>query len=224
MLAIGQTATSAPREPVDGSSSPVNFQDWQREAKTIESMALYGGGRAVISNQGEADVVPVGTVTQDFFKVFKAPPIQGREFTADEGRPGGPRAIVVSYGLGVSENVLNFTRPDQPPPAPGQAPVALYRVVDPEYFATLKVPVRGGRVFQPSDREGAQRVVVISQRLGEVFWPGENPVDRPIQIGGQDPAIVAGVVANVRSQSLAIEAQPEMYVPHAQTESNRTTR
>ena len=55
-------------------------------------------------------------------------------------------------------------------------------------------------------------MVVISRRMADVFWPGEDPVGRPIQISGQTPATVVGVVANVRSQALAQQAQPEMYV------------
>jgi putative ABC transport system permease protein len=94
--------------------------------------------------------------------------------------------------------------------------MALYRVVDPDYFQTLKIPVLSGRAFQPSDREGAARAVVISQRTADVYWPGEDPVGRPIRISGQDPAVVVGVVANVRSQTLTQPAQPEIYVPHAQ--------
>jgi putative ABC transport system permease protein len=83
LLTFGQTAKRSPEPPVDGSSSHVNFLDWQREAKTIETMALYSGGRAVISSQGEADVVPIGSVTPDFFAVFKIAPIQGRSGSVD---------------------------------------------------------------------------------------------------------------------------------------------
>jgi putative ABC transport system permease protein len=126
-------------------------------------------------------------------------------------------ARISGLPLGVSENVQSFTRPDQPPPAPGQAPSALFRVVDPEYFDTMNIPIMAGRVFTAADREGAQRVMVISKRLAETFWPGENPIGRPIQLDGSDPAIVVGVVGNVRSQAVARVADPEMYVPHAQT-------
>ena len=559
LVTLGQTAKDDPQEPVDGSSSHVNFLDWKRSSKTISSMALYSGSRAVISNQGAADVVRIGSVTPGFFDVFRATPIQGREFTEEENQPTGPRAVVVSYGfwqdrlgsrpdvlsqsveisgvpwpivgvaprgfdfpngarlwlpvrnndqqcgrgcvylngigrladgatvgaardelaaiaaalerdfpganlnvtvmvqslhdrtvgsvqlalvvllaavtmvlliacanvanlllvrgtarqseiavrtalgagrrglvsylltenlvlavvggglglllalwgievltaiaptnlprlddvrfdaptfvfalaivlatalifglgpslslsrvslaralgqrgsvgsarprwtrsmllvsevalslilllgaglllrslwalqrtdlgfdpsgstvftvslpparypaeqviatherlderlaampgvtgvarisglpLGPSENVLSFTRPDLPPPAPGQAPNALYRVVDPEYFATMRIPVLSGRAFVPADRDGAQRVVVISRRMADVFWPGEDPLGRPIQIGSR-AGVVVGIVANVRSQTLATAAQPEMYVPHAQS-------
>src|SRR5688500_16733089 len=99
IVTLGQTAKSAPAEPVDGSSSHVNFLDWKRQSKTIPQMALYSGGRAVISHQGEADVVPIGSVTPGFFEVFRAAPILGREFTDEENLPAGPRAVVVSYGF-----------------------------------------------------------------------------------------------------------------------------
>jgi putative ABC transport system permease protein len=560
LVAVGQTAKSAPSEPVDGSTSPVNFQDWRRQSQTIPQMALYAGGRAVISHAGEADVVRVGSVTPGFFEVFRAVPIIGRDFTDDENLPTGPRAVVVSYGfwqerlggrsdvlaqsveisgapwpivgvaprgfdfpnqarlwtpvrnndeqcgrgcvylngigrladsvsvetaqhemaliadalatefpnantdvtvmvqslhdrtvgnvrlalvvllaavamvlliacanvanlvmvrgasrqsevavrtalgagrrgllsylltenlvlavgggvlgvvlafwgiavlkaaappnlprldevafdvttfafaltivaattvlfglgpslrlsrvplvqslgprgavgaarsrwtrstllvaevglslvlllgaglllrsltalqdtelgfdpdnvtvftlslpaarypapqvvttherfdeqfqslpgvsavarisglpLGPSENVLSFTRPDQPPPAPGRAPVALYRVVDADYFETLRIRLLAGRVLEPGDREGAPRAVVISRRMADGFWPGEDPIGRPIQISGQEQATVVGIVANVRSQAVARQTDPEMYVPHAQT-------
>ena len=41
LVAFGQTAKSAPTEPVSGSSSHANFLDWQRQSKTIPQMALY---------------------------------------------------------------------------------------------------------------------------------------------------------------------------------------
>ena len=46
LVTLGQTATSNPQEPVDGSSSHVNFLDWKRSSKTIPSMALryWGAG------------------------------------------------------------------------------------------------------------------------------------------------------------------------------------
>jgi putative ABC transport system permease protein len=126
-------------------------------------------------------------------------------------------ARISGLPLGPSENVLNFTRPDQPPLPAGQAPSALMRVVDADYFATLQIPVLAGRAFRPADRAGAPGAVIVSRRMADVFWPGEDPVGRPIQIMSQAPAVVVGVAANVRSQALAAAAQPEMYVPHAQS-------
>jgi putative ABC transport system permease protein len=126
-------------------------------------------------------------------------------------------ARISGLPLGPSENVASFTRPDQPPPPPGQGPGALYRIVDPEYFDTMGIPMLAGRAFLPSDRAGAPLVVIVSRLMADTFWPGEDPIGRPIEIRGGDAAIIVGVVANVRSQTLTTVAQPEMYVPHAQT-------
>jgi putative ABC transport system permease protein len=126
-------------------------------------------------------------------------------------------ARISGLPLGPSENILNFTLPDQPPPPVGQAPSALMRVVDAEYFGTMQIPVLAGRAFQPTDRQGTPGAVIVSRRMADVFWPGADPLGRPIQISGQEPAVVVGVVANVRSQALATAPQPEMYAAHPQT-------
>src|SRR5215218_2011653 len=98
LVHFGQTARNAPVEPVNGSISRLNFLDLQRASQTIQPMALFSAGRAVISAQDETDVVRTGSVTPEFFAVFKVTPIIGRTFTAAEDIPGGPRAVVIGYG------------------------------------------------------------------------------------------------------------------------------
>jgi predicted permease len=126
-------------------------------------------------------------------------------------------ARISGLPLGPSENVRSFVRTDQPPPPPGQAPGALYRVVDAEYFQTMSIRLAGGRYFEATDRNGAQPVLIISRLMAEQFWPGEDPVGRSIRFSNKDTRTIVGVVENVRSQTLATQAAPEMYVPHAQT-------
>ena len=99
IITLGQTAKDNPIEPVGGSVSPVNFLDWQREAKTVSEMALVSGGRFVITNLGDADVVQGGVVSPGLFSVMKRPPMMGRDFTHEENLPGGPRAIIVSHSF-----------------------------------------------------------------------------------------------------------------------------
>src|SRR5687768_5360019 len=72
IVTLGQTAKSEPEDPVDGSSAHVNFLDWKRLSKTISPMAMFSGGRAVITSHGDTAVVPIGSVTPEFFSVFKA--------------------------------------------------------------------------------------------------------------------------------------------------------
>ena len=62
-------------------------------------------------------------------------------------------------------------------------------------------------------------MAVISRRMADQFWPGEDPVGRPIRIGGPAGAVstIVGIVGDVRSLEVTQAPQPEMYQPLAQT-------
>ena len=111
----------------------------------------------------------------------------------------------------------------RPAPDPARCPSALYRVVDPEYFQTMAIPLLAGRAFQASDRDLAPRVAIVSRELADTYFPGEDPVGRSIRLNGPDAVQIVGVAANVRSQQLQADAAPELYVPHAQAGSRAIT-
>jgi putative ABC transport system permease protein len=115
--------------------------------------------------------------------------------------------------LSGSENVQNFTRPDRPAPAPGKVPSVLYRVVDTAYFRTMGIPLFAGHDFTLQDRLNGG--AIISRKMAEQFWPGEDPIGKSLQIGGGPLLNIVGVVANVRSQELTREAQAELYLMQA---------
>ena len=62
----------------------------------------------------------------------------------------------------------------------GQDYRAKFRSVSPGFFATFGVPVVAGRDFNPGDKEGAERVVIISQSLANLLYPGQNPLNRKL--------------------------------------------
>ena len=62
----------------------------------------------------------------------------------------------------------------------GQDYRAKYRSVSPGFFATFGVPVVSGRDFNPGDKEGSERVVIISQSLANLLYPGQNPLNRKL--------------------------------------------
>ena len=59
--------------------------------------ATGGGGRVTVRGFGEPRRMNTECVTADLFKVLGTAPLAGRTFTADEDRPGGPGAVVLSY-------------------------------------------------------------------------------------------------------------------------------
>ena len=62
----------------------------------------------------------------------------------------------------------------------GQDYRAKFRSVSPDFFATFGVPIVTGRDFNEGDKEGAERVVVISQSLANLLYPGQNPLNRKL--------------------------------------------
>jgi len=63
----------------------------------------------------------------------------------------------------------------------GQDFRANFRSVSPGFFATFGVPISAGRDFNAGDKDGAERVVIISQSLANQLYPGQNPLNRKLQ-------------------------------------------
>jgi predicted permease len=107
----------------------------------------------------------------------------------------------------------------RPATTPAERRGATRRVVTPGYFEAMGIPLLRGRTFERSDLADAPPVTVISQRLAEEFFPGEDPVGRSIVLPGWDPPVyleVVGVVGDVRLGSLEYDTRPTMYWPMAQ--------
>jgi predicted permease len=94
-----------------------------------------------------------------------------------------------------------------------------FRVVTPEYFATMGVKLRDGRLFdvsdQPRDSGGS---IVINEALATKFFPGENPLGKRLRGGFSGAWTVVGVVQNVAEGALADAAEPTGYYLARQVE------
>jgi putative ABC transport system permease protein len=99
-------------------------------------------------------------------------------------------------------------------------PSAAFRVISPEYFGTMGIPLLRGRSFGEQDRKDSPTVTIINRAMAERFWPGEDPVGMRIKVGPPDApnpwAVVVGVVGDVRQTMLESELKPQMYVPYTQ--------
>jgi putative ABC transport system permease protein len=75
-----------------------DYQDYQQN-NVFEGLAAYTGGRVVLRGDGESESVFGPRVNATFFNVLGVDPILGRTFQAGEDQQGGPRVVVLSYGL-----------------------------------------------------------------------------------------------------------------------------
>jgi putative ABC transport system permease protein len=106
-------------------------------------------------------------------------------------------------------------------PAPGDTPVASYKVVWPGYFGTMGIPLLSGRDVAETDRLGTPGVVVVNRFLAEQYWPGENAVGKRIAFerdSARQPIwlTVIGVVGNTIHGDWAHPPEEEAYLPFLQ--------
>jgi len=123
---------------------------------------------------------------------------------------------------------------DTRPRPPGQAHSIQARSISPDYFRAMGIPLLGGREFDKRDREGAPRVVIVSESMARTHWPGEDPIGQRITfnsgipteqqqtVGGPGSREVIGVVGDVKHLGLDEQPVPMFYTPQAQTPSYHT--
>lgn len=116
--------------------------------------------------------------------------------------------------------VIGFALENEPrgegiQPAHGEA----LDVVSPDWFASMKIPVKMGRTFTAQDDSAAPLAMIVNEAFAKKYWPGQNPLGQRVSAGfGSDSLrTVIGVVGNVRRDALDTEAAPAMYLPYRQT-------
>ena len=104
---------------------------------------------------------------------------------------------------------------------PGDQPSGMYQVVSSEYFSTLHIPLRAGRLLNQSDGPDAPKVALISERMAQRWWKNESPIGRRIKIGEPDfksPWMtIVGVVGDVMHNPYDRAPRRTFYVPYQQS-------
>jgi putative ABC transport system permease protein len=119
---------------------------------------------------------------------------------------------------GCNETIILFR--DRPPAAPGTEPPVGIHWVSPGWFGAAGVPLRRGRLFDSGDRLGGRKVVLLNEAAARKFWPGEDPLGRPVAVGQGgfgDTAYVVGVVGDVRYETLETPPEPDVYLSYHQS-------
>ena len=99
-----------------------------------------------------------------------------------------------------------------------------WMTVSPGYFEVFKIPVKHGRTFNERDTSTSTPVVVINEAMAKQFWPKSDPMADRIIIGKEVmPAFstegerqIIGVVADIKSNGLDSDAQPQMFIAQSQ--------
>jgi len=102
------------------------------------------------------------------------------------------------------------------------------RVVSPEYFAAMGIPIRGGRGFSARDDSSSTPVIAVSESVVRKWWPESEPLNDRVVIGlmgGQpvpkgstpdSPRTVVGIVGTTKSIDIKGRPETTVYIPYAQ--------
>lgn len=152
---------------------------------------------------------PAGPVLAGFYQ---------RAIDRVQALPGVERASVVDWlpvsGFGASIPFhLTSTGPSDWKDA-----LAEIRVVGPDYFRTMGVPVVAGRAFDRRDVDGAVPVVAINQALARSYFGAGNPIGRRLTLDRDGPLDVeiVGIVGDVRELALRVAPAAGIYLPNTQ--------
>jgi putative ABC transport system permease protein len=119
--------------------------------------------------------------------------------------------FIAAGAQGVSFSFEIEGRPTQKGQAP---PVTTFAAVSPDYFQTLGIPLKEGRLFTDNDDDKGPNVILINEAMKRQLWPNEDPVGKRVtNDGGQHWAQIIGVVGDVREFGLDRPPVSEVYSP-----------
>lgn len=138
-----------------------------------------------------------------------------------ESLPGVEAVGMVNAAPIVTPGIRAFvTIEDKPDPPPGQPQLTNCRVVSPDYFRALGVPLRAGRSLTAEDNTQASPVAVINQEMARRYWDDDDPVGKRFKFGPRASTAawltVTGVVGDMRQAGLNAAPLPELYTPVTQ--------
>src|SRR5262245_46578867 len=116
-----------------------------------------------------------------------------------------------------SISFVHFTRPDQPPARPEDAPSTNYRIVTPDYFRTMGIPLLDGRNFAESDDAQHPLVAIVSAILAKNHFGDRSPIGQRIVVDDTDGSPrqieIVGIVGPVKQTNLETPAKADIYLP-----------
>ena len=99
-----------------------------------------------------------------------------------------------------------------------------WMTVSPGYFEVFKIPVKKGRTFNERDTGASTPVVIINEAMAKQYWPNGDPLADKLLIGkgvmrefaAETDRQIVGITADIRSNGLDSDPQPQMWIPQAQ--------
>jgi macrolide transport system ATP-binding/permease protein len=98
------------------------------------------------------------------------------------------------------------------------APTVYCNRVSTGYFATMRIPVLRGRVFNKQDTDTSPRVAIVNEAMAKRFWPKEDPIGKTFRIDAVDgPQLeIVGMARQGKYTNPTDDNLSFFYVPNTQ--------
>ncbi len=139
------------------------------------------------------------------------------------GVRGVAATSVMPFGGSWSTGSFDIEGYEPPENQPG--PWGDIRVVNPEFFETMDIPLLKGRYLTEQDRRGSRAVAVIDQEFVRRYWSKENPLGKRFTFGPPEGSTdttqvewieVVGVVGHTAHEGLDAGPRIQLYLPYQQ--------
>ncbi|MEK6299641.1 MAG: ABC transporter permease [Acidobacteriota bacterium] len=137
-----------------------------------------------------------------------------------QAQPGALSVAIASTfplnPLGITFGPFNrrFQIEGQPIAANDPGPEADIRIVSPDYFQTIRLPLVSGRTFSEQDKDKALPIAVINRSMSRHRFGDDDPVGKRVTFDRGDTWVtIVGIVGDVKQYGLGREASDELYTP-----------
>src|SRR6266849_858538 len=156
--------------------------DYRRQNRSLDAIVEYHNMQFILLGRAEPEQVETGVVSWNYFDVFGAKPLVGRNFAPDDEKPGAPAVLLLSYeywlrSFGGDPTVVGkvFRMNDKPHTVIGVLPpFPQYPQANDLYMPTVACPFRSGP-HMLANRQ--MRMVRMFGRMKPSIKPGEAEAD-----------------------------------------------
>ena len=133
----------------------------------------------------------------------------------------GVEAAGVSYSLPMSTVAFAWdpiTIEGYVPRTQDEKIMSNIRIISPDYFRAMRVPLKQGRFFDERDKRGEPETVIVNEALAERFWPNQDPVGKRLRTNRTEIwRTVVGVIRDAKQFSTEKEPPISVYFPYEQS-------
>jgi putative ABC transport system permease protein len=158
------------------------LMNYRRQNRSLDAIVEYHNMQFILLGRAEPEQVETGVVSWNYFDVFGAKPLVGRNFAPDDEKPGAPAVLLLSYeywlrSFGGDPTVIGkvFRMNDKPHTVIGVLPpFPQYPQENDVYMPTTACPFRSG-AHMLANRQ--MRMVRMFGRMKPSIKPAEAGAD-----------------------------------------------